>query len=388
VIGDRAPGSGGPWPSRGLALALSLAILTALVSRVPLGEVAAAFRSVGPWTVAATALAALIEGVLVDLDKIRRILWHLGFRLPIWEVARLAMPAVALGAVAPVQAEEVWKARQIRDRLGCPFGEALGIVAFDRGINLASHLVLAAGGLGAWWLDSGSGPVLAGSLTLAFLAALGGISGTARLVPAGSPGRHGGLASFTLALRNTTGGFRAGMLAYACLANLVLTVALWWMGVSAGAEWNLSSALAWRAGSVLCSKIPVSLGGLGIREGVLAAGLSRWTSEPVAVAVGLAFGLTTAVVPPLFALGFRSWFRESMDLMIRDLRRGSRFLHRGCTRDSERGRSGSRGTGRGPAAGPEEGDPGQSRQDQDPRQSQDPAVPTGPGGDGVRQRIE
>lgn len=168
------------------------------------------------------------------------------------------------------------------------------------------------------------------------------------------------------------------MLAYACLANLALSGALWWVGYAAGADWTLASALAWRAGSVIASKVPISLGGLGVREGVLVAGLAGWTASPAAVAAGLVFGLTTALAPPLVALGFWSWFRDSMDQMLRDLKQGLR----GIRRFSGKARRPSEVPG--PGSPPEvfKNAPCQeSRQGAQP--AQDPTVPTDPGQDRV-----
>ncbi|HOU54270.1 MAG TPA: lysylphosphatidylglycerol synthase transmembrane domain-containing protein [Myxococcota bacterium] len=372
VRDDRCPRVPGPWPSRGLALVLSLAILGALVSQVPFGELVASLRSVGRWPVIGTVLVALAEGLALELDKLRRILRHLGCPLSLRDVGAMALPAVALGALAPAQAEEVWKARQVQVRIGCPFGEALGIVAFDRGINLVSHLVLIAGGTGASWLGHGSLGTLAAALSLAFIAGIGGITLAARIAALGPLQRHAGILAFTGALRRTSPGFRAGMLAYACLANLALTGALWWMGRAAGVAWPLASAMAWRAGSVLLSKIPVSLGGLGVREGVLVAGLAQWTSSPVAVAVGLAFGLITAWVPPVFALSFQSWFRESMVRMMWDLRQGWRFVRRGRPGGSDGARAAGTSGGRDSGTGSPSDSPADAQDDgpQHSRQSQ------------------
>ena len=321
---DRPAEHRGPWPTRALALGLSLAILAALASRMQVEEVAEALRSVGPWPWVVTLLVALLDGLVIDADKLRLLLRHLGFPASFRDAAALAIPATALGALAPAQVEEFWKARQVQVRLGTSFPEALGIVAFERGLNLVSHLVLAAAGLVSLALDPSFGWTLWLVLGGAYAAGLGGISLVSRVLRSGRLDRHAGAVAFLSALRRTSTGFRAGLLAYACLANLALSGCLWWMAIGAGVEWPLASALAWRAAAVVGSKVPVSLGGLGIREGVLVLGLSGSAEASLAVTVALLFGLTTSLAPPLFALGFWSGLRETTGWMIRDLGRGLR----------------------------------------------------------------
>lgn len=378
MTGDRAAGS--PWPSRVLALLLSLAILAALVSRVPVSEVWADLRTIGPWPVAVTVLVALIDGIWVDVDKLRRILRHLGHAWSFWEVGALAIPALALGALMPAQGEEVWKARQMQVRLGTSFGEALGIVALDRGINLMSHGVLGIGGLLALWWDLEGGGHLLLPLICAYGAGLGVIWLAARVARLGT--EHAGIwTSLSGALRSTSGPFQAGMLAYACLANLALSGGLWWVGRAAGAHWTLASALAWRAGSVIASKVPITVGGLGVREGVLVVGLAGWTSSSAAVAAGLIFGLTTALAPPLVALGFWSWFQDSMDQMLRDLARGLRVIRRSSGKARRPSGMALSGTGS-PSEACKNAECQEPHQHADPDQS--PTVSTDPGQDRVR----
>jgi len=314
----------GRWPSRALALGLSLAILAMLLSRVSPEEALGALAMVGPWPVLATVAVALIDGLLVDVDKFRRLLSRLGIRCSFREVATLSIPATALGGLAPAQAEEFWKARQLQRLLGGTYSEAMGLVALDRGINFASHLVLGGGALASLWLGAGCPWSLAAGVGVAYGLALGGMGLLSRLAGRVPADRHPRSRAFTGGLRRSSPGLRARILAYACASHLALSGCLWWMAIAGGAQWTLSEALVWRAASVLASKVPVSLGGIGVREGVLALGLSRAIPASVAVPVGLLHGLLTGLLPPLAALGFRSWFRETAEGMLRDLGRLTR----------------------------------------------------------------
>lgn len=303
----------------------TVAVLLVIVS-VPLDRVTEALGWIGVGPTLLAMVVAALDGILVDSDRLKRVCRHLGLDLTLRDAAALAVPATALGVVAPLQSDEVLKARQLSVRYGRPFAEALGIVVTDRGFSLVAHAALLAGGLAG--LLSGAGPlgtvavVATGTVACGtFLLALArAIASWPRLA------NHRVVGLFLGPFRALGPWFVAGMFAYALAADLALAVTLAVMAAAAGIEASFAAILVWRHGSILFGKIPVTVGGYGLREGALALGLSAYGEAPVAVAVAVAlwFGACASLVPSLVALAFRPFVAGALDCLKQDLTRGVR----------------------------------------------------------------
>lgn len=309
-----------------LAVVVTALILALMLAPISLEAVLDAFREIGLVPMLPVALAGLIDALLVDVDKLRRTSRHLGIRLSFAQSAVLSLPATSLGVILPAQAEEFLKARQMSLRYGVPFGETVGIVLLDRGFNLGGHFVVLAGSLAALAIG-GSGPwasgagLLGGALMCGALVAL--VLFAARWV--GSR-RRASLQSLTWAARTTKPAFNGLMFCYSASVHLAFSLALLFMAHAAGLDLPFAAAVAWRSTAVLFGKIPITLGGFGLREGTLALGLAAFGPTPSAVAVALLFGVVSALVPALAALAFQPFLAKTLGLVHDDLRLGGRML--------------------------------------------------------------
>lgn len=311
---------GRTWPW----VATTVVVLVVILLSVPLERVAEALGWIGIGPTLLAVAVAVVDGILVDSDRLRRVCRHLGLDVTLRDAAALAVPATALGVVAPLQSDEVLKARQLNVRHHRPFAEALGIVATDRGFSLVAHAALVAGGLAG--LTFGAGPLgttvaiaLGTSVSGAFLLALvWAIASRRRLA------NHRLLGPFSGPVRGLRPGFVAGMFGYALAADLAVAATLVVMAGAAGLEAPVAAVLVWRHGSMLIGKVPVTVGGYGLREGSLALGLSAYGEAPVAVAVALWFGVCASLVPSLVALTFRPFVAGTVERLRQDLAQGAR----------------------------------------------------------------
>lgn len=312
--------AGRTWPW----VATTVLVLAVILLSVPLDRVAEALGWIGVGPTLLAAAVAVVDGLLVDSDRLRRVCRHLGLDVTLRDAAALAVPATALGVVAPLQSDEVLKARQLSVRHQRPFAEALGIVVTERAFGLVAHAALVAGGLAG--LASGAGPlgtavvialgtVVSGAFLLALVRA---VASRRRLA------NHRLLGPFSGPFRGLRPGFVVGMFGYALASDLALAATLVVMAGAAGLEVPVAAVLVWRHGSMLIGKVPVTAGGYGLREGSLALGLSAYGEAPVAVATALWFGVCASLVPSLVALTFRPFVAGTVDRLRQDLAHGVR----------------------------------------------------------------
>lgn len=311
---------GRTWPW----VATTVVVLVVILLSVPLDRVAEALGWIGIGPTLLAVGVAVVVGLLVDSDRLRRVCRHLGLDVTLRDAAALAVPATALGAVAPLQSDEVLKARQLNVRHHRPFAEALGIVVTDRGFCLVAHAALVAGGLAGLAVGSGRLATTAAIAAAAFasgvflLAMVRAIASCRRLA------NNRLIGPFSAPFRALRPGFVAGMFGYALAADLAVAATLAVMAGAAGLDAPFAAVLVWRHGSVLIGKIPVTVGGYGLREGSLALGLSAYGEAPVAVAVALWFGVCASLVPSLVALTFRPFLAGTVERLRQDLARGVR----------------------------------------------------------------
>ncbi len=315
-----APRASRTWPW----VAVTLALLGIVLLSVPLDRVVEALAWIGPGPTLLAVVVCVVDGTLVDADRLRRVCRHLGLDMSLCEAAGLAIPATAFGIVAPFQVDEVLKARQLNMQHGRPFAEALGIVATERGFSLVAHASLLAGGLsGLWRGPPGASECLLVALGTAF-------SGAVLLLLARALASWRTVADHRLfgavagPYRRLSPGFIVAMFAYALGVDLSVVATLQVMANAAGLDVPFAALLVLRHGSVLLAKVPVTVGGYGLREGSLALGLAAYGEAPAAVAVALWFGVCANLVPSLVALLFRPFVARSVERLREDLALGLR----------------------------------------------------------------
>ena len=309
-----------------LAVAVTGLILALLLLPLSPRALADAFARIGLLPVLLVALVAVIDGLPVEVDKLRRTCRHLGIPLTYRQSAALSLPATALAAVLPAQAEELVKARQLSLLKGVGFEEAVGTILLDRGYNLGGHIVLLSGSLAAMAAGATGPRALVAGL------AVGGATCALGVLLVALAGRWSDRVAWlkdrplTRALRTARPSFNAWMVLYCGLVQAALAGSLAVMAGAAGLAVPFAAVLAWRTGATLFAKIPVSIGGFGLRVGALALGLAAFGSAPAAVASALLFGVVSVLVPSLAAFAFYPLLARTLGHVRDDLARAGRLL--------------------------------------------------------------
>jgi uncharacterized membrane protein YbhN (UPF0104 family) len=197
-------------------------------------------------------------------------------------------------------------------REGVPLAKGAMSVVFDRAFGVAALIMLVVVGIGLAWVKMGDGQ---SSLALALsvvapLVVLSPLVFFDKLVippvqrfldrrlehslwsPVSRLVRFGETVSNTarrLLFRTPDG---AAALALSIVAQLAICVALWRLSLVLGTPIGLADALLVLPPSLLIAAIPISIGGWGVREGALTAGLMAiGVGRDAAIEVSLLFGL-------------------------------------------------------------------------------------------------
>lgn len=309
------------WMWRWARIAVAAAILGYLFTLAPVAEVVAAARGVGVWPLLAACLLALGSQLAVAA-RLRRLTAAQGLTLPTGELFQINLATLFYGLFLPAGNITGVIARfyRIAWRDKKYAGTAVALL-FDR---MVATLALCAVGIAAFlWAFPGDGRLALG-LMLAALAALWlahlALFGELRVASL-ERARHrlGGrlrqrLASLHEALRAARRLPRRVLVQVAALAVLVHLIGTLAYAVLAGAlglELSLAT-IAWvRAAAVLIAILPVSVSGLGVREGAIVVLLAPYG---VGTAEALAFSLL-AFAATILALGLIGGLLEAVRVL-------------------------------------------------------------------------
>lgn len=288
--GPERPGeaAGAPWirwaRGRGPRLALTAALLAGLAWVLPWAEVAAALASASPGVVLAT-LVGLAAAHVVAATKWRLLLRAAGVEMGWLDAARSHGAGLASNLFLPSMAGgDVVRAGVAARGRAAAAPVAVAAVA-DRMADVTALVVLA--GLGALSAPSARG----GAATTALVVAVGVlVTGLAVALPLSLaldtsrlPVRFAGVASrLQGAARSTVR--RPGLAAAGLALSLATQGAILMLNVVLGRDVGVAApisvwTLAWPL-TKLTESLPVSLGGLGVREVALAAYLAPFGVEP------------------------------------------------------------------------------------------------------------
>jgi hypothetical protein len=307
----RLPRPGGS--PRAALLALRLAVAAALLGwlfhRIGWGEVRDALATARPGFLAG-ALAATLAAHLVAAVRLRLLARAQDLPASVPELFALNLAAVFYGLFLPGgnfagTAVRAWKLARGTRRYA-----ATGVtVLIDR---LLATVPLCAVGLLFWIVDEHrtgkAAPVLLLAATAAVAALTAGlVSGRARALAARLPGADrlagpgrplGGAAQALALVRALPPRTGASLVALTTAATLLGIVATWWLAVALQLPVPFVT-LAWvRSVVMLLAMLPVTISGLGVREGALVALLAPYgVPGPDALALALlVFGVTVAAV--------------------------------------------------------------------------------------------
>ena len=260
------------------------------------------------WVFLLLTVVGALPAFLLEPDRLARLARCAGVSLSAAEARRLTYPINSLSLIAPFQSAELLKARLLSAAQGLPYFTALGLLIMEKVYLLFATLALlllalayqsfAGWGVLAWLL----GLVLATPLLFAVL-----------------PKRLAARGHLPAFLADALGSFREIPLAFCysfmalCLFNQLFDAALFALALAAsGADVPLGISTVWVMLALLASKLPLTPGGLGLREGGLVWGLAAWAPSASLVAASLLFGVTKFVLPSLLTLGHLGAWRAAL----------------------------------------------------------------------------
>lgn len=292
-----------PWVRISLRLAVTGGLLVAILQFVSLGDVAAAIGSARPeWLAAAVPL--ILAAPFLSAVRLRLLLSAQGPQIRLSEIVRinfatsfwvLALPGTLAGG--PIRWFKLSRAG------GGTMEPAAAIIysriAYMAGMALLGVLfVLAEVPRGVTWVAVASLVLFLGIVvTLAGLATRAGRWKLVRRLSARKEGLVARVVEAAGRYRHLSGRERAYVLALAVAENLVGTVVLFFLALGLGLELAFVT-LGWvRSVVKLLMSLPVTISGLGIREGGLMIALEPYgVAGPNALALSLLLLATSLLV--------------------------------------------------------------------------------------------
>ena len=296
--------------------AIALAIFAYLFRQISPASVVDALASAAPGPLVAAFLCALL-GQLVIADRLRRLVQALGMRLSTLSLLQINLATVFYGLILPagnvtgIIARFYRMSRQEQNYAGVAIG-----LAFER---MVATLTLCLVGMVFWLIDWPS-PWPALALMLGALGALlllhAALFSTAPPLLAGLRGRlnrfwPGRLASLRAALRESRSLSRDVVAKVFALGILTHGLGVVAFSLVAGAlSLDLSIAtIGWtRSAAVLVAILPISVAGLGVREGAMVILLAPYG---IAAADALTFSLL-AFATTVLAVGLLGGLIEAI----------------------------------------------------------------------------
>lgn len=310
--------------------ALAVSWLAASVDLAAVGRALAATSG----TAVLTAASASFAGNVAIAFRLRALLAGQGVHARAVQMLAINLAAFFYNLFLPVGGVGVAALRlqRLSPRTSGGFTAALTAMVCDR---LAALVGLGLVGLAGWCADPRPKPrgtllvLLAGTSALAVLAAPRAVPAAWRAfmreLQAGGSGAWwaAALARLRLALGSVarlSPGTLAGVVALSIAAQIPGVVVFFVLGRSLGLALTIA-AMAWvRSVVVLVSVLPISVGGLGIREGILVLTLAAsGVPPPAALALSILVFATTILAPGLIGgvLEARLWLRGELGTLPR-----------------------------------------------------------------------
>lgn len=246
------------------------------------------------WLAAAAGVAVLFI-VGVGADKLRRAVTALGAELGLAEALRLRLGSGPVRLILPGRVGGLMNVIYLSRLKGLSAGEASGVLAFDRGLNLAGQLVWILAGLLLLepplepWLTGLIAAALAGVVAVFFTPPLH------RAAAALAQRIHPRLGGFARGLLSPFARFpirvRAGLMAYGVLYQTCPFVICALLFRAFGYPVALAEAMIFINLANLAAQVPGPFAGVGPREAVLVTLFTGQAPPEVLLAVGLLVSL-------------------------------------------------------------------------------------------------
>lgn len=286
-----------------LSWAVTVGLLLWVLHRVPWGEVWA--RAAGVWALplVGAMLLSILGNAWFACEKYRLILRSLGTEMSPWEVILLKLGSAPLKGLLPLKSGELVRLVYLRRNQGLSYARGLVSVALNLGWTVvALGFILIPGHLAQWAgpLGWAAGPVLvillaSGMLLAARRWANGHCEGSVSWLPAGAlqvwKGLWGGGPRHVARLLGFSIAFEGIKVLDYALVFAAMGITVPW-----GHFFRTVPLL------ILFSSLPVSIMGLGIREGGVLLAFSGAAADCDLVGAGLWISFVEAMVPVLVGL--------------------------------------------------------------------------------------
>lgn len=281
------------WWSWAVRLAVTVVVVGIIANRIDLLASVHHFSS-APWWAFAVPIVLMLLNAVVHGVRLQLLLFAAGVAVPLWPVIGVVLRAIFVGVALPTGGGEVARIAYL-SRLTGRADAAVAAAVVGRLLEFLPWSALL--GFGLLWGIGEADPLL-GAVTaffaIAFLCAVAIAVFGANAGPAAArrlPGRIGAFAercAQALLLVRRHPRCLIGALVWGCCFGPINVLSVWVVLQAYGVEMAYRDALAVFPATDTVISLPISMNGVGVREGMYARVLSQYgVDEALAVAVGL-----------------------------------------------------------------------------------------------------
>ncbi|MCZ7583431.1 MAG: flippase-like domain-containing protein [Deltaproteobacteria bacterium] len=287
---------------------VTLGLLAVVFTFVPFDETVEAARRLPRGAIAVVLAISTFFNVFFYAHRWRVGLAYVGIRVSFWEVVRVHLGTGPLRLVLPMQTGEILTSAALARRANQPAEKVVGTMAYNKYLTLMATLALLGVGVAAG-ADSPVRPARAlGGLGLAVVAALVTLESRAvrtvlmRVAEKLHLRLGRGVTLLLAAFEEIPRRGKLRLFCYSALFQFSEVIACWFLTRALGIELSFAALTAMVQLLILGSMLPISLAGVGPREGLALILLARSARPQDAVAFGLAYSMAEYLWPLVVGL--------------------------------------------------------------------------------------
>ncbi len=273
---------------RVFGISLSFLIFLIIFQHVPYADIMAIIRRTDVGYLSVAIIIALLNHIFFSVDKLRRIVCYTGHRLSFDKALVIKVGGSTLDVFVPFRLGDVLKAKYLNIDNGQSIASALGVLVFDKALNLWAIFVLLFVGLLFLPMQVPlflPGVILIGLIVVIWFNKLWGM-GCVLLsrvhVPAGEILKQFACVFFSGSYQKK--GFLCG---YALLIQMLEVSLFYLIFLSLGIKIPLAYILTGSALVIAISAVPVAFLGIGVREVAVTSVFALYASPEVLLSAGL-----------------------------------------------------------------------------------------------------
>lgn len=293
-----------------LVTAATIAIFFVIFAFVPFEKTVESLKNLRLSTVLLVLFISTAFNSIVYADRWRRSLAYVGIPLPLTEVMKVHVATGPVRLLLPVQTGELLTATALAKRAGVSIMKVIGTIMYNKLLTLAATLILLVGGLASGvseitpllGITAGTGLAVVVILLAFEMKATRNlfVKGAARINRALGEKAKKLLASFEYIPPRA----KLFLLLYSIFFQFSEVISCYLIFRDLGISIPFGQLVVYVQILILASTLPISIAGIGTREGVALILLSQISSPESAVAAGIAYSFFEYLWPLVMGLPF------------------------------------------------------------------------------------